>query len=189
MDNRNLILAHNLINYSVRLKKSEKLLIELIDEGMELAQALIQEAYKVGGIPFLTIKNLRMQRELLLGATKEQMEFCAEYESLRMKHMDAYIAIRGSENVSQLSDVPAKNMEMYSKYWMKPVHSDIRVPKTKWCVLRYPNGAMAQLANMSSDAFCDFYYNVCNLDYNKMNDAMDALVKRMENADMVSYRW
>ena len=185
MDNRNLILAHNLINYSVRLKKGEKLLIELIDEGMELAQALIQEAYKVGGIPFLTIKNLRMQRELLLGATKEQMEFCAEYESLRMKHMDAYIAIRGSENVSQLSDVPAKNMEMYSKYWMKPVHSDIRVPKTKWCVLRYPNGAMAQLANMSSDAFCDFYYNVCNLDYNKMNDAMDALVKRMENADMV----
>ena len=87
--------------------------------------------------------------------------------------------------MSQLSDVPAKNMEMYSKYWMKPVHSDIRVPKTKWCVLRYPNGAMAQLANMSSDAFCDFYYNVCNLDYNKMNDAMDALVKRMENADMV----
>lgn len=97
-----------------------------------------------------------MQRELLLGATKEQMEFCAEYETLRMKGMDAYIAIRGSENVSQLSDVPAQNMELYSKYWMKPVHSDIRVPKTKWCVLRYPNGAMAQLANMSSDAFSDF---------------------------------
>ena len=127
MDKRNEILAHNLINYSVRLKKGEKLLIELIDEGMELAQALIREAYKVGGIPFLTIKNLRMQRELLLGATKEQMEFCAEYETLRMKGMDAYIAIRGSENVSQLSDVPAQNMELYSKYWMKPVHSDIRV--------------------------------------------------------------
>lgn len=185
MDKRNEILAHNLINYSVRLKKGEKLLIELIDEGMELAQALIREAYKVGGIPFLTIKNLRMQRELLLGATKEQMEFCAEYETLRMKGMDAYIAIRGSENVSQLSDVPAQNMELYSKYWMKPVHSDIRVPKTKWCVLRYPNGAMAQLANMSSDAFSDFYYNVCNLDYNKMNKAMDALVKRMEKTDKV----
>ena len=112
MDNRNQVLAHNLINYSVRLKKGEKLLIELIDEGMELAQALIKEAYKVGGVPFLTIKNLRMQRELLLGATKEQMEFCAEYEALRMKGMDAYIAIRGSENVSQLSDVPAQNMEL-----------------------------------------------------------------------------
>ena len=59
MDSRNLQLAHNLINYSVRLQKGEKLLIELIDEGMELAQALIQEAYKVGGIPFLTIKNLK----------------------------------------------------------------------------------------------------------------------------------
>lgn len=185
MDSRNLQLAHNLINYSVRLQKGEKLLIELIDEGMELAQALIQEAYKVGGIPFLTIKNLKMQRELLLNATTEQMKLCAEYESLRMKNMDAYIAIRGSENVSQLSDVPADKMEIYSKYWMKPVHSDIRVPKTKWCVLRYPNGSMAQLANMSTDAFTDFYYNVCNLDYAKMGKAMDSLVKRMENADKV----
>ena len=44
MDSRNLQLAHNLINYSVRLQKGEKLLIELIDEGMELAQALIQES-------------------------------------------------------------------------------------------------------------------------------------------------
>ena len=52
MDSRNLQLAHNLINYSVRLQKGEKLLIELIDEGMELAQALIQEAYKVGGFIF-----------------------------------------------------------------------------------------------------------------------------------------
>lgn len=185
MDSRNLQLAHNLINYSVRLQKGEKLLIELIDDGMELAQALIQEAYKVGGIPFLTIKNLKMQRELLLNATTEQMKLCAEYESLRMKNMDAYIAIRGSENVSQLSDVPADKMEIYSKYWMKPVHSDIRVPKTKWCVLRYPNGSMAQLANMSTDAFTDFYYNVCNLDYAKMGKAMDSLVKRMDNADKV----
>ena len=65
------------------------------------------------------------------------------------------------------------------------MHSDIRVPKTKWCVLRYPNGSMAQLANMSTDAFTDFYYNVCNLDYAKMGKAMDSLVKRMENADKV----
>ncbi len=185
MDNRNEVLAHNLVNYSVRLQKGEKLLIEVIDEGLELAQAIVREAYKVGGVPFLTIKNLKMQRELLLHATKEQMELCAEYESLRMKNMNAYIAIRGSENVSQLSDVPADKMELYSKYWMKPVHSDIRVPKTKWCVLRYPNGSMAQLANMSTEAFTDFYYNVCNLDYGKMNKAMDSLVKRMEAADRV----
>ena len=185
MDHRNEILAHNLINYSVRLQKGEKLLIEVIDEGLELAQAIIKEAYAAGGVPFLTIKNLKMQRALLLGASKEQMELCAEYESLRMKNMDAYIAIRGSENVSQLSDVPPANMELYSKYWMKPVHSDIRVPHTKWCVLRYPNGSMAQLANMSTEAFTDFYYNVCNLDYAKMSVAMDALVKRMEAADRV----
>ena len=45
--------------------KRQKLLIELIDEGMELVQALIQEAYKVGGIPFFNYKNLKMQRIII----------------------------------------------------------------------------------------------------------------------------
>lgn len=102
MDSRNLQLAHNLINYSVRLQKG-KLLIELIDGGMELAQALTQEAYEVGGIPFLTIKNLEMQRELLLNATTEQMKLCAEYESLRMKNMDEQMYVGSCSVASQLS--------------------------------------------------------------------------------------
>ena len=41
MDSRNLQLAHNLINYSVRLQKGEKLFIDLIAECLELAQALL----------------------------------------------------------------------------------------------------------------------------------------------------
>ena len=38
---------------------------------------------------------------------------------------------------------------------------------------------MAQQASMSTDAFEDFYFNVCNLDYSKMDRAMDALAKRL----------
>lgn len=185
MDQRNQQLAYNLIHNSIRLKQGEKLLIELIDDGYELAQALISEAYKVGGIPILTIKNIGLQRELLLGATKEQLELIASYEVSRMKDMDAYIAIRGSYNVNQLTDVPSTQLDLYSKYWMKPVHGDIRVLHTKWCVLRYPNPAMAQLANMSTEAFTNFYYDVCNLDYAKMGKAMDALVAKMEATDRV----
>ncbi|WP_196593727.1 aminopeptidase [Pectinatus sottacetonis] len=185
MDKRIELLAHNLITYSTHIKKGEKILIEIFDTGMELAGALVKETYKIGGIPFLAVKQQRLQRELLIGASKQQMQIIAEYESMRMKQMDAYIAVRGSDNVSEMSDVPPEKMKLYQQDWLKPVHSDIRVPYTKWCVLRYPNGAMAQLANMSTEQFTDYYFNVCNLDYQKMREAMTPLKKRMENTDKV----
>jgi aminopeptidase len=185
MDPRTETLAYQLIHYSVHLKKSEKILIEIFDDGQPLARAIVREVYKVGGIPFLTIKNNRLQRELLMQASKEQMMLIAEYESMRMKHMDAYLAVRTTENANELSDVPSDRMSLYQTYWSKPVHSEIRVPHTKWCVMRYPNPAMAQLASMSTSAFTDFYYSVCNLDYAKMNQAMTPLIKLMQKTDKV----
>jgi len=185
IDQRNTLLANNLINYSCELKEGEKVLIE--SEGIEtpLVKELVKEAYKAKAIPFLTIKNSESKRELLMGATKEQLELMAKYEVLRMKDMDAYIGIRASNNSSELSDVPEEKMTLYNKYFRSPVHSDIRVPHTRWCVLRYPNSSMSQSADMSTEAFEKFYFNVCNLDYSKMSKAMDSLVELMNKTDKV----
>ncbi|MBP1989606.1 aminopeptidase [Paenibacillus eucommiae] len=60
-----------------------------------------------------------------------------------------------------------------------------RYNHTKWCILRYPNYAMAQQANMSTEDFEDLYFNVCNLDYSKMDKAMDNLVDLMNRTDQV----
>lgn len=185
MDPRIEILARNLIRYSTALKSGEKILIEVFDDALPLAKALVREAYAVGGAPFLTLKQNALQRELLLHASVEQLDAIADYEAARMKQMDAYIGIRAARNVSELSDVPAEQMKRYQQHWQKPVHSDIRVPDTKWCILRYPNGAMAQLANQSTETFADFYFNVCNLDYAKMDRAMTPLVELLEQTDRV----
>ncbi|MGL4510283.1 aminopeptidase, partial [Cetobacterium sp.] len=107
------------------------------------------------------------------------------YELERMKDMDAYIAIRGSENASELSDIDSAKMKIYTDYFMKPVHLSERVNNTKWVVLRYPNNSMAQLANTSLESFEDFYYNVCNLDYSKMSRAMDSLTALLDRTDKV----
>jgi aminopeptidase len=108
-----------------------------------------------------------------------------ELEANRMRQADAYIGVRGSHNISELSDVPEEGMRRYQQYWWEPVHIKIRVPETKWVVLRYPNASMAQLSKMSTEAFEDFYFDVCTLDYGKMSSAMDALKLRMEQADQV----
>ncbi len=178
-------LAKNLINYSVELKKGEKILIEAKGVDYMIVNALIKEAYKVGAYPFVELFDNRITRELLLGQNEEQAKLRQKYDLYRMEEMDAYIGIRGGENCNELADVPSEKLKIESSLYTHPVHHNVRVKKTKWVILRYPNQGMAQSAGTSTDAFEDFYFKVCNLNYSKMDRAMDALKKRLDNADKV----
>lgn len=178
-------LARNLIRYSVDLQPKEKILIEVFGLEIPLVTALVKEAYKAGGIPYVAVQNHTIMRELIKSADEDTWNAWAEIDAYRMDKMDAYIGLRAGENTAELSDVPTEKMRIYNKLYGKKVHSEIRVPKTKWVVLRYPNYAMAQMANMSLEAFEDFYFAVCNLDYGKMSKAMDPLVELMEKTDQV----
>jgi aminopeptidase len=178
-------LAKSLINYSCELKPGENILIETYGNDTALSQALVREAYKAGGNPFISMKNPVMNRVLLTGCNEEQLRDIASFEMARMSKMHAYIGIRSGGNISEMSGVPSDKMQMYQALVSKPVHSERRVKHTKWCVLRYPNDSMAQLAKMPTADFEDFYFNVCNLDYAKMSRAMDSLKTVMERTDKV----
>lgn len=178
-------LARTLIRYSVDLKPGENLLIECVGPAEDLALPLIREAYAVGGRPFVTLKSSAVERELLFETTVEQLKAAATWEAARMKEMQAYIGFRAPLNANEQADVPADRSALWRKHFWKPVHTDLRVPHTKWCVLRYPTPAMAQSAGMSTAAFEEFYFQVCNLDYAKMSRAMDPLVELMERTDRV----
>ena len=77
-------------------------------------------------------------RDRLLGATEEQLKILAENEAAKMRQMDCYIGVRGEDNLAEMSDVPEDKLALYDKLYMNPVHHEIRVPHTKWVVLRYP---------------------------------------------------
>ncbi|MCX7970713.1 MAG: aminopeptidase, partial [Negativicutes bacterium] len=141
--------------------------------------------YQLGGIPYVSVKSAQLMRNLLRGCSPGQLEDIARWEADRMQTMQAYIGIRGSYNNCEMSDVDDEKLQLYQRHWMKPVHAEIRVKKTKWCVMRYPTESMAQAAGMSTEKFTDFYFDVCCLDYSKMSRAMDELVARMERTDRV----
>lgn len=178
-------LAELLVNYSCELKKGEKVLIEAHDIDSELVVALVEKAYAAGGFPFVKIIDKRVDRAILNGLTEQAAALMRKYDSYRMEDMDAYIGIRGGNNSYELSDVPSVNNQIYQREYMLPVHHEIRVKKTKWVVLRYPNPGMAQLAGMSTEAFENFYFDVCTLDYRKMDKAMDALGALLNKTDRV----
>ncbi|MNB66739.1 Aminopeptidase PepS [compost metagenome] len=178
-------LAQNLVGYSVDVQPGENVLVEMIGSERDLLKAVVEEIGKAGGNAFVQLTDRTVLRSMLLSATEESLRTWAEIDLNRMKQMQGYIGIRSSDNVNDLSDVPEEKMRLYNSLYSHPVHSEQRVKHTKWVVLRYPNPSMAQLANTSTEAFEDFYFEVCNLDYAKMDKAQDPLADLMKKTDRV----
>jgi len=184
-DPRMLQLADVLIHHSCEVKPGDNVLIEAIDVPHEFTSALVAAAHKAGVRPIVLLKSNTIQRALLQAATKEQWELIADVEAAQMERMQCYIGVRGSANVSELSDVPVEKTRIYESTVWQRVHHAIRVPKTRWVVLRWPSPSMAQMAEMSTPAFEDFYFKVCTLDYEKMARATEPLIALMEKTDRV----
>jgi len=185
MDPRIQKMASSLVNYSCQVEKGEKVLIECIGTSPNnLVKALIREVYKAKGLPFVISGANDITREILKNCKAEQLKTMADFDLYRMKQMKAYIGIRAHENVNELADANPEKMKIYTSNYSWPV-ADYRVNKTKWVVLRWPNNSMAQLANTSLEAFEDFYFDVCNLNYKKMSKAMDSLITMMQKTDTV----
>ena len=178
-------LADILTNHSTKIKPGEYVLIEGFDIPQEMIIAQIRAVRKAGGVPLVEIKQNRIQRELIRNNANGELELIGAYEAYRMERVQAYIGLRGSHNITEMSDVPTEAMRRYEKQWLIPVHFDIRVPKTKWVVLRWPTPSMAQQAQMSTEAFEDFYFRVCTLDYGKMEQASKPLQALMAVTDEV----
>lgn len=183
MDARIEKLAKGLVNYSCNVKAGEKVLIEAIGTPDDIVRALIKEVYAAGGTPFVNILNPRVNRELLLGMTEDAARLKRDADIAFMKQMDAYIAIRGGGNSYEKSDVPAEITATYDKIMRAVV--DERVNNTKWVILRWPTEGMSQLARMSTDAYEKFFFDVCTMDYAKMDRAMDALKQLIDRTDRV----
>ncbi len=179
-------LAEGLTRFSTSLKKGENVLIDAFDVPDAMVISLVRAARERGAHPFVQIHRARITRELTLGAEEASFAAHAEIELARMQKMDAYIALRGSENIFEASDIPSPRVQLVSRL-MKPV-LDHRVGKTKWVVLRWPTAAMAQQAGMSTEAFEDFYFRVCTLDYRRMKPGMKALGDLMKKTDRVQIK-
>jgi aminopeptidase len=176
-------LARLLVGYSTGIKKGERVLLDMIDVPDEFTVELIRAVRAAGGIPLVETRHTRITRVLLQGMTQPQAETIRDLEMIRIRKVQAYIAIRGAGNMNENSDVPADKMTLYTKTF-RPVQNH-RVNKTRWVVLRWPTPSMAQAAGMSTEAFEDFYFNVCTMDYRKMAKAMIPLHRRMLKADHV----
>ncbi len=179
-------LASVLVKHSMKVSTGDKVLVEAFDIPTDFTVELVKSIADAGGLPLVSTYHQAVLRQLYRSASPDQMKLIGEVEKMRMERVDCYCGVRGSHNISEMSDVPREKMELYEKHWWNPVHTGVRVPKTRWVVLRWPTTSMAQAAGMSTEAFEDFYFRVCaGVDYARMEQAMKPLGDLMDATDMV----
>lgn len=178
-------LANSLVNYSCKVKTGENVLIEIFDCEDVVAEELCKAVTSAGGNPFVNTIRSKVHRAWLANANRAQIEAQTKWDMARMGDMQAYIAFRGNDNAFENAGVSEENLHLYRSIYSHSVHTELRVKKTKWVVLRYPTSSMAQLSSMSTRDFEDFYFDVCNLDYAKMSAAMDPLCAYLDRTDKV----
>jgi aminopeptidase len=179
-------LAGLLLDYSIGIKKGDNLYIEWKGQStLSLISELIAQTVRRGAVPFWFYHDEKLLRPLIEGAGVEQMKTYSSVHCGLMKRAQCYIGINGSDNPFEMASLSLKQSDDFTRYFSKPVHTEIRSANTRWCVLRWPSLAMAQMANMSHQEFIEFYFETCLVDYKKMSREMDGLVRIIEKADKV----
>ena len=86
MDERVKKLAYNLVHNSCRVQPGEKVYVHYTGmDTQDLARALIKEVYEAGGLPFAHYTDPRVQREVLLHCSEEQLRLMAQGDSSEME--------------------------------------------------------------------------------------------------------
>lgn len=178
-------LVHRVLTHSVRLQPGEKVYLEFEGEQtLPIMEEFIRETIKIGAVPFYFFNDTAHHIALTQNSTENQIAAFGRLHAQIMEQMDAYVVVRGFKNPYDKNVLSSKDSSLYSRFFTKPVHLDIRLKK-RWCVLRYPTNIMASLAKMSTAEMEDFYFSACLLDYSKMAEKMEPLVKLMEKTDKV----
>lgn len=185
-DSRDQRLAKNLVRHSMSVAPGERVLLDFRGPAtLELLREVITEITHAGGVPFVLFGEDSLTRRFLLDAGEDQIASWGKIHENLMREMQCYMRVNGTDNPFDLADLSEDARKWEREYYMNRVHLKIRVPNTKWVVLRYPTYSMAQQARMSRESFANLYYKVCNLDYERFSRAMDPLKELMEKTDRV----
>lgn len=144
-DERQKLLAKNLVEYSISVQKGEKVWIDAFGIDVSFVNALVNAVYAAGGQPYVFLHDRRVERAVLKNVTDEQLEHMAAHDARLMSEMQCYIGVRGGQNSYELSDVPDDRMQAYNRIYNHPVHHEQRVCKTNGWSCAIPRKACRNL--------------------------------------------
>lgn len=164
MDKRWTELGDLLVNYSMAVKPGEKVMIAFVElESYPLLHSIYRACIKAGAFPQVQFLSEELNRLTLQYGNPDQIGRVPEIEAYGMEWADVYFGLRGAHNLDVFWDIPAEKLSLLRK-GMGGV-STLRWQKTRWCLLRVPNAALAQQAGVDEETITDMFFNSCLLNW------------------------
>lgn len=164
MDKRWTELGDLLVNYSLGVKPGEKVMIAFVElESYPLLHSIYRACIKAGAFPQVQFLSEELNRLTLQYGNPDQIGWVPEIEAYGMEWADVYFGLRGAHNLDVFWDIPPEKLSLLRK-GMGEV-STLRWQKTRWCLLRVPNAALAQQAGVDLETITDMFFNACLLDW------------------------
>jgi len=181
---RTVKLADILVNYSLKVKKGERV---LINSSSELAKPLVLEVYKnvlkAGGHPFVNIAFEEISNIFYNLASREQLLDFPKVRLFEARNMDCIVNIRASVNKRALSNVDSKRIAERSKV-LKSI-SEVIVNEKRWVLCNFPTNALAQETDMSLEEYEDFLYSATNIDWEKVRKEEMKLKRVLDKGNVI----
>ena len=185
MDNRIEKLARMMVNYSCEIKSGEHVMIRYEgDETLPMVSALMRYVYEAGAYPYPVRRDKRLDRELIISAGDEQFEMMRRHELAFTDDMDCFLTVHATHNQFEFSDIPPEKLHKYMKIVAMPAVLR-RMRDDRWAGISYPCSSEAQALGVSQQAYEDFFFKVCTMDYPKMKKAAEPLGALMDRTDKV----
>lgn len=177
-------LSETIVNYSLKVKENDRVLITCYTERPKpLVKLLIQKIAQKNAIPFVRMVDPELEAYLLIHTGTNRVGEIAKRATFDVDNYDCFINIRYNTN-----DYEDKNVtsEIRSQIGEVKKESDYkRINERRWVLLNYPSHLDAYKAALPNDDFYKYAMEVMTVDYSEMYAMIEPLKKLMENTKEV----
>lgn len=168
MDLRTQKLAKLVVDYALKVKEDENVILSGGTEAEDFLVALYKEVILRGAHPHVRIRLPGTTSFFYKYARKNQLEKHPEFFDYIVKNSQKYVGIDTEINTRELTDCDSKKIVARQKV-MHPISDYIcnSKPKIVRCTVGYPCQALAQEAEMSLIDYENFVYGACLQNWKK----------------------
>jgi aminopeptidase len=176
-------LADILVNYSLKIKKGDTIIVSSGPEAKDLVFEVSKLILKKGAFPKVNITLEGYKYVTFKYSSEDQLKKCPKTEVFEAKDAAGEIRIGAETNTKELTNIDPKKITLQKK--AKKIISDIRLKKDNWVLCEFPTDALAQDAEMSLEEFQDFCYDATNIDWELMSKKQDKLKETLDKGSEV----
>ncbi len=184
MDKRWKELGNLLVNYSMKVQPGEKVMIAMMElSAYPLMHAIYEATIKAGAYPQVQFISEELNHLILEHGTMEQIEWVPEIEMYGMEWADVYFGLRAAHNLDTHWNISSERLSAHRKSMGKV--SSARWDKTRWCLLRLPNAALAHQAGVDEETITDMWFESCLLDWPEVSKQWREWAKILDKGKQV----